>query len=255
MQANKVALVSGAATGIGRACALSLAAAGFTIAANYRSKAQEADALVTELAANFTAGEAHQSFQADVSDPAQADALISSVMGTYGRVDVLVNAAGMFSNQDIFSPDFSAWTSAWERSMRINLHAPVNLAFLAAQQMIKQRSGAIINISSRGAFRGEPTAPAYGAAKAGLNSASQSLAVALAPHGISVFAIAPGWIETPMASPRINGVNAAEILAGIPLGRVGRPEEIANLVAFLAGENTEYFTGAVFDANGASYLR
>ena len=255
MQANKIALVSGAATGIGRACALSLAAAGFTIAANYRSKAQEADALVTELAANFAAGEAHKSFYADVSDPAQAGALISSVMETYGRVDVLVNAAGMFSNQDVFSPDFSAWTSAWERSMRTNLHAPVNLAFLAAQQMIKQRSGAIINITSRGAFRGEPTAPAYGAAKAGLNSASQSLAVALAPHGISVFAIAPGWVETPMASPRINGVNATDIRTGIPLGRVGRPEEIANLVAFLAGENTAYFTGAVFDANGASYLR
>ncbi len=255
MHACKVALISGAATGIGRACALSLAAAGFTIAANYRSKAQEADELVQQLTADFPSAAPHQSFQADVSEPAEATVLLSNVMQVYGRVDVLVNAAGMFSNQDIFSPDFTAWISAWERSLRINLHAPVNLAFLAAQQMIKQRSGTIINITSRGAFRGEPTAPAYGTAKAGLNSASQSLAVALAPHGISVFAIAPGWIETPMASPRINGANAAEIRAGIPLGRVGKPEEIANLVAFLAGENTQYFTGAIFDANGASYLR
>jgi len=255
MHINKVALLSGAATGIGRACALSLAAAGFTIAANYRSKAQEADALLKELAADSASAEPHRGFQADVSEPAEAAALLSTVLEVYGRVDVLVNAAGMFSNQDIFSSDFDAWTSGWERSLQVNLHAPVNLAFLAAQQMIRQRSGTIINITSRGAFRGEPTAPAYGAAKAGLNSASQSMAVALAPHGISVFAIAPGWIETPMASPRINGANAADIRAGIPLGRVGRPEEIANLVAFLAGDNTEYFTGAVFDANGASYLR
>ncbi len=252
---NKVALVTGAASGIGRACASSLAAAGFTIAANYRSKAQEADNLITELAAGLAEGAPHQCFQADLSEPAEAAVLLSRVMQVYGRVDVLVNAAGMFSNQDVFSPDFDAWTAGWERSMRVNLHAPVNLAFLAAQQMIKQGSGTIINITSRGAFRGEPTAPAYGAAKAGLNSASQSLAVALAPHGISVFAIAPGWIETPMASPRINGANAAEIRAGIPLGRVGKPEEIANLVAFLAGDNTQYLTGAIFDANGASYLR
>jgi 3-oxoacyl-[acyl-carrier protein] reductase len=255
MHDNKVALLSGAATGIGRACALSLAAAGFTIAANFRSKSQEADDLIRELAERFTANGPHQSFQADVSDPAQAESLIARVMETYGRVDVLVNAAGMFSNQDIFSPDFAAWTSSWQDSLRVNLHAPVNLAYLAAQQMIRQGSGTIINITSRGAYRGEPTAPAYGAAKAGLNSASQSLAVALAPHGISVFAIAPGWVETPMASPRINGANAADIRAGIPLGRVGRPDEIANLVTFLAGDNTQYLTGAVFDANGASYLR
>ena len=270
MPNNKIALVTGAATGIGRACALSLAAAGFTIAANYRSKPQEANALVRELATRHADGNGfskgtdlahptdsphHQCFQADLSESEEAADLVDKVLQAYGRIDVLVNAAGMFSNQDVFSPDFDAWAAGWEHSLRINLHAPVNLAFLTARQMIKQGSGTIVNITSRGAFRGEPTAPAYGAAKAGLNSASQSLAVALAPHGISVFAIAPGWIETPMASPRINGANAAEIRAGIPLGRVGKPEEIANLVVFLAGDNTEYFTGAIFDANGASYLR
>ncbi len=250
MSEKKIALVTGAATGIGKACALSLAKAGFTIALNYRSKEKEAAACLQELA-----GDGHQLFKADIADKAQAQALVANTVAAFKRIDVLVNAAGAFTNQDIFSEDYSAWTDSWEKSLRVNLLAPVNLAHLVAQAMLAQKRGKIINITSRGAFRGEPTAPAYGASKSALNSASQSLAVALAPHGICVYAIAPGWTETPAASPRINGDNAKEIRAGIPLGRVGKPSEIGNLVAFLAGEETDYLTGAIFDANGASYLR
>ncbi len=131
----------------------------------------------------------------------------------------------------------------------------MNLAFCAAQQMLRQKSGTIVNITSRGAFRGEPDAPAYGASKAGLNSASQSLAKALAPHGISVFAIAPGWVQTPLAAPFLESTAGDSIRTQSPLNRVGKPEEVAHLVSFLAGGGTEYLTGAIIDMNGASYFR
>jgi len=168
---------------------------------------------------------------------------------------VLVNAAGQFTPQDIRATDFSQWQAAWQHSLALNLQAPVNLAFLVANAMMTQGSGKIINITSRGAFRGEPTAPAYGAAKSGLNSASQSLALALGPHGIHVYAVAPGWTETPAASPRIRTAGWQDVAAQSPLGRIGKPEEIGGLVAYLAGDNTAYLTGAIIDANGASYLR
>jgi len=250
MTDRKVALVTGAASGIGRASAIALAAAGFTIAVNYRSKKSEALALLDELA-----GDGHQAFAADVADAVDVARLVAEVLGAYQRLDVLVNAAGQFTPQDIKSGDYDEWQTAWQHSLQLNLMAPLNLAFQAARPMMKQGAGKIINITSRGAFRGEPTAPAYGAAKSGLNSATQSLALALGSHGICVYAIAPGWTETPAASPRIRNQGWDDVAAQSPLGRIGRPSEIGNLVAFLAGSETEYLTGAIIDANGASYLR
>lgn len=245
-----MALITGAATGIGRACALALADKGFAVAINYRSKLAEAQQLLAALP-----GSGHQILQADVADPAAAQQLISEINRRYGRLDVLVNAAGQFTPQSIHETDFTVWQQAWQRCLALNLQAPVNLAFLVAPLMKAQGGGRIVNITSRGAFRGEPTAPAYGAAKSALNSASQSLAQALAPAGICVFAVAPGWTETPAASPRIHAQGWEQVAAQSPLGRVGRPDEIGSLVAFLACDNTEYLTGAIIDANGASYLR
>ena len=250
MTGKQLALVTGAATGIGRACALALAEKGYSVAAVWRSQREAAESLLDELP-----GDGHALFQADVGQADAVQKLVAAVLAHYGRVDALVNAAGRFSNQAVDSADYGQWCQSWEDSLRVNLLGPVNLAQQVAQSMIAAGRGRIVNITSRGAFRGEPTAPAYGAAKSGLNSASQSLAVALAPHGISVFAVAPGWTETPQASPRIHGEREAEILADSPLGRVGSPDEIASLVAFLLSGNTEYLTGAIFDANGASYLR
>lgn len=250
MTDNKIALVTGAATGIGRACALALAKAGFTIAANYRSQEQA----VTELLEQLD-GADHQAFCADIAEADQAAMLVQTVLARYGRIDVLVNAAGQFTAQDVMGSDYSDWQAGWQRCLVLNLTAPMNLAFLVAKPMSAQGNGKIINITSRGAFRGEPTAPAYGAAKSGLNSASQSLAVALGPQGIHVYAVAPGWTETPAASPRIRKAGWDDVAAQSPLGRIGRPSEIGHLVAFLAGEETAYLTGAIIDANGASYLR
>lgn len=250
MLEKRIALVTGAASGIGRACALALAEAGFIVAANYRCQKPQIDELLKELE-----GQDHCALQADVAVAAQSAQLISDVVKRYGRLDVLVNAAGQFTAQDVAGTDFEEWQAAWQHSLALNLQAPVNLAFNAAKPMAAQGSGKIINITSRGAFRGEPTAPAYGAAKSGLNSASQSLAVALGPLGIHVYAVAPGWTETPAASPRIRKAGWDDVAAQSPLGRIGRPAEIGKLVAFLAGDDTGYLTGAIIDANGASYLR
>jgi NAD(P)-dependent dehydrogenase (short-subunit alcohol dehydrogenase family) len=120
---------------------------------------------------------------------------------------------------------------------------------------MKGRGGRIINVSSRGAFRGEPNSPAYGASKAGLNSLAQSLARALAPHGIAVSAVAPGFVATDMASEHLKPPRGDEIRAQSPFGRVAEPEEIAAAVLYLASERAEWASGAVLDLNGASYLR
>jgi 3-oxoacyl-[acyl-carrier protein] reductase len=250
MTTDKVALVTGAATGIGRACALALAQKGFRLALNYRSRQVDAEELLRMLP-----GQGHILLQADVADPRAAQQMVDQLAGAFGRIDVLVNAAGQFTPQDIAGRDFEGWQQAWQRCLALNLQAPVNLAFLTAPMMKAQGAGRIINITSRGAFRGEPTAPAYGAAKSALNSASQSLAQALGPHGICVYAVAPGWTETPAAVPRIRAQGWDGVAAQSPLGRIGRADEIASLVAFLASDNAEYLTGAIIDANGASYLR
>jgi 3-oxoacyl-[acyl-carrier protein] reductase len=247
---SKVALVTGAASGIGRACAVSLARSGYRIAVGYRSRQDDATALIAELD-----GDGHALFQCDVTDAAQSEQLVQNVLKQFGRVDVLVNAAGQFTRQDIAGGDFEQWQQQWSACLHLNLTAPMNLAFLVARTMIAQRSGKIVNITSRGAFRGEPNAPAYGAAKSGLNSASQSLAQALGQYGIHVYAVAPGWTETPSASPRIKAAGWDDIAAQSPLGRIGQPSEIGDLVAYLCSDNTAYLTGAIIDANGASYLR
>jgi len=121
--------------------------------------------------------------------------------------------------------------------------------------MLNINGGKIINITSRGAFRGEPEAPAYGASKAGQNAMSQSLAKALAPFNIYVYAVAPGWVETDMSTEFLAGPEGENILKQSPLGRIAKPEEIASAVLFLASKDADYMTGSIIDINGASYLR
>jgi NAD(P)-dependent dehydrogenase (short-subunit alcohol dehydrogenase family) len=129
------------------------------------------------------------------------------------------------------------------------------VSFCAMQHMKAQGGGRIVNVSSRGAFRGEPNAPAYAASKAGLNALSQSMAKALAPHSIFVCVVAPGYVETDMSVTHLSGPGGDAIRNESPLGRVATPEEVANAVVFLASEGTDYLTGCVVDINGASYLR
>jgi NAD(P)-dependent dehydrogenase (short-subunit alcohol dehydrogenase family) len=180
---------------------------------------------------------------------------VEEVLDAMGRIDVLVNNAGMFALHQIAEVGFDAWVNAWERTLNTNLLGTAHVTYWAAQAMIRQGKGKIVNITSRGAFRGEPDAPAYGASKAGMNAMSQSLAKALAPHNIMVYAIAPGWVATDMATPYLEGPEGDEVRNQSPLGRIADPDEIARTVLFLASEGTDYLTGCIIDVNGASYLR
>lgn len=250
MTENKIAVITGAATGIGRACAERLAKDGYSIVASYRTKEKE----ITDLLKTLN-GSTHFKFKGDISDPDIARNLIEFAASKFNRIDVLVNAAGVYEEHEISRVSYEEWNRSWTKNLSVNLVAPMNLAFCASKHMIKNGHGKIINISSRGAFRGEPDAPAYGASKSALNSASQSLAKALGVHGIYVYSIAPGWVDTPMASSQVHGVAGDEIRSQSPLSRVGKPSEIAHIVSFLANDGAEYLTGAIIDANGASFFR
>jgi len=170
-------------------------------------------------------------------------------------VDVLVNNAGIFEYHRVREGDYAAWQTAWSATLSANLIGPANLSFLAARAMLTVGSGRIINISSRGAFRGEPDAPAYGASKAGLNALGQSLAKTLAPDNVLVFTVAPGWVDTDMAADAMTTPMGRKVLEDIPLGRLATADEIAACVRFLATDAPPSMTGCIIDANGGSYLR
>jgi 3-oxoacyl-[acyl-carrier protein] reductase len=248
---DTVALVTGASRGIGRATARLFAEAGASVVVHYASNAAAAQ----ETLSGLDGPGRHLAVQADLGDPAQARALVARTVAELGRVDVLVNNAGIYERQPVLETGDAEWLEIWRRTLDTNLLGPATLAHAVAPHMVRQGGGRIVNVSSRGAFRGEPTHPAYGASKAGLNSLSQSLAKALAPHNVFVTAVAPGYVETDMALPYLHGPKGDEIRADIPLGRVATPEEVARLIVFLATPGTESMTGAVVDVNGASYLR
>ena len=247
---GKIILVTGASRGIGRAIAIDLANSGAVIAVHYNQNSDEARTTLGLLKSNE-----HFLVQGDFSDSQSALKVITEVESKAKRLDVLVNNAGIFYETDFKNISYKEWQDTWEETLQTNLISPVNLSFLAAKSMIKSGGGKIISITSRGAYRGEPNASYYGASKAGLNSFSQSMAKKLAPHNIFVYAIAPGFVDTDMASSYLEGEQGKEIRAQSPLNRVARSEEIASLVTYLCGDNTEYMTGSVIDINGASYLR
>lgn len=247
---NQVALVTGGSRGIGKVISQMLAEAGATVVINYRSNKAAADETLASLA-----GDRHMAVQADMGNPADLEKLIDTIISTYGQIDVLINNAGIFEDHPILDTSFEDWQSAWQHTLHVNLMGPANLIFLAAQHMAKQGGGRVVNVSSRGAFRGEPESPAYGASKAGMNAMGQSLAKKLAPHNIFVHTVAPGFVETDMAEEALKGESGIALRSQSPLNRVARPDEVARTVLFLAAEGTEFLTGCIVDVNGASYLR
>jgi len=252
------ALVTGASRGIGRAIAGMLAARGVRVALHYHSNEAAAKEAREQMA-----GDGHLLCSADLADPAATLRLWRDVVLALGRIDVLVNNAGIFFDHPPLTTDFAAWEAAWQRTIGANLLGPANLSLLAAQAMAAQPEsqdpvwgrGRIVNISSRGAFRGEPDSPAYGASKAGLNSLSQSLAKALAARAVYVYCLAPGFVETDMAAGHLAGPGGADILAQHPLGRITLPDEVARTAVFCALDAPAAMTGSIIDVNGASYLR
>lgn len=252
------ALVTGASRGIGAAIATALAARGVRVAVHYNVNRAGAEASLAQLA-----GDGHAAVAADLADGAAVARLWQSASAAFGAIDILVNNAGIYFNHPPLGCDYLAWRAAWQQTLDTNLHGPANLSLLAAQAMAARPAplgrgfgrGRIVNISSRGAFRGEPNSPAYAASKAGLNALSQSLAWALAPQQVYVYCLAPGWVETGMATGNLAGPEGGAIRAQHPLGRVTQPQEVADAAVYCALDAPPAMTGSIIDVNGASYLR
>ena len=247
---NKNVLVTGSSRGIGRAIALQFAESGARVVIHYHKNRQAAERTVADLP-----GGPHLLVQADVSDPSSVRGMVDTTLNAMERIHVLVNNAGIFREYPIVELTYELWQEQWERTIRTNLLGPANISFCLIRHMIEQGGGRIVNVSSRGAFRGEPDAPDYGASKAGLNSLSQSMARALAPYNVFVYVVAPGFVDTEMTGEMLSGPNGDAIRSQSPLGRAALPEEVGRTVAFLASEGAEYLTGCIVDVNGASYLR
>lgn len=247
---NKTVLITGGSRGIGRATAEAFAQAGAKVAINFVKNSQAARDCIEALA-----GEGHIAIKADISNAGAAQHLVKETVKEFGRLDILVNNAGVHTVHPIDNCTYQQWQSAWQKAISINLVGAANVSYCAAQQMIQQGGGRIVNVSSRGAFRGEPDQPAYGASKAGMNAMSQSLAQALAKYHVFVGVVAPGFVETDLAKDILAGPRGEGIRQQSPLGRVARPAEVARGVLFLASEGSEFMTGAILDINGASYLR
>jgi 3-oxoacyl-[acyl-carrier protein] reductase len=247
---SRAVLVTGASRGIGAAIAREFAAAGDRVAVHYGASRERAEAVAASLA-----GEGHVVAGADLADPEAVGAMVDRAAEALGGVDVLVNNAGVFMHHPIDDTTYEEWQRAWSDTLAVNLVGAANVTWCAVRHMIAAGGGRIVNVSSRGAFRGEPTQPAYGASKAALIAFGQSLARALGPHRIAVTTVAPGWTETDMAADSLSGPRGDAIRAESPLGRVATPEDVARAVLYLASPEAEMASGAVLDVNGASYLR
>jgi 3-oxoacyl-[acyl-carrier protein] reductase len=247
---SRAVLVTGASRGIGAAVAREFAAAGDRVAVHYGASRDRAEEVAASLA-----GEGHVVAGADLADPEAVRAMVDRAAEALGGVDVLVNNAGVFMHHPIDDTTYEEWQRAWSDTLAVNLVGAANVTWCAVRHMIAAGGGRIVNVSSRGAFRGEPTQPAYGASKAALIAFGQSLARALGPHRIAVTTVAPGWTETDMAADSLSGPRGDAIRAESPLGRVATPEDVARAVLYLASPEAEMASGSVLDVNGASYLR
>ena len=239
---RRAALVTGGGRGIGRAVCLALAAAGFDVAVNYAASAAAAEQTAADCRA---LGVQAVALQADVTDPAACQALVDTAAKTFGRLDVLVNNAGVTADKLILrmqEEDFDKVISA-------NLKGAFFCCKAACKLMMRQRYGRIVNISSVVGLHGNAGQSNYAASKAGLIGLTKSLAKEFAARGVTVNAVAPGFIGTDMTNAMTDAAKQAAV-ASIPAGRIGAPEDVANAVAFLASENAAYITGQVLCVDG-----
>lgn len=249
-------LITGSSRGVGAATARAFAGAGDRVVVHYRAAQDEARGVLDSLP-----GTGHALVRADIADPDEVQRLAAEAVDALGRVDVLVNNAGVFSDHRIIDVSYDDWVRSWQSTLATNLMGPANLTWCIARQMAAVPpaaglpSGRIVNVGSRGAYRGEPNVPAYGASKAGLHAFGQSMAIALAPAGISVVSLAPGFIATDMAAARLDSPGGDAIREQSPFNRVASAEEVAQALLMLADPRAEWASGAVVDFNGASHLR
>jgi 3-oxoacyl-[acyl-carrier protein] reductase len=243
-------LVTGGSRGIGAAVAREFAAAGDRVAVHYGASREAAFEVADSLP-----GDGHVVVGADLSDPEAVRAMVAEAAEGLGGVEVLVNNAGVFTPHPITETTYEEWQRAWHDTLAVNLLGAANATWCVVPHMIEAGGGRIVNVSSRGAFRGEPRSPAYGASKAAIVAFGQSLARALGPHRIAVTTVAPGWTDTDMAADTLDGPRGDEIRAESPLGRVASAEDVARAVLYLASPEAEMASGTVIDVNGASFLR
>jgi NAD(P)-dependent dehydrogenase (short-subunit alcohol dehydrogenase family) len=241
-------LVTGGSRGIGAAIARRFAADGYRVALHFHASPDAAAEVLASLP-----GTGHVAVCADLRDPEAISRMVEEAAEALGGIDVLVNNAGVFFAHPIDEVDFDTWLEAWRQTLDINLLAPALVSWHAVRHM--GPGGRIINVGSRGAFRGEPQSPAYGASKAGVAALGQSLAKYLGARGIAVTTVAPGFVATDMATEAMEGEGGVVRRSESPFGRIAEPDEIAAAIAFLASAEAEWVSGGILDLNGASYLR
>jgi 3-oxoacyl-[acyl-carrier protein] reductase len=244
---GKSALVTGGARGIGRATCLLLARAGASIAVNYRVESPSANLLIDEIEA---AGGDAFALSADISKRPEAEMMVDETVSRFGAIDILVNNAGIWRS----SPIEEMSDGEWDEMIAVNLTGTFNCVRAAVPAMKEARSGRIINIASTAGQRGESFSSHYAATKGGVISLTKSLAVELAPFGILVNCVAPGWVVTDMTRDDLLGARRESILQTIPLARAGTPEEIAGAVLYLASELSTFVTGEILNVNGGAVL-
>jgi len=243
----KIALVTGAAKGIGRAIALALARDGFGVAVHYRASQPEAEATVAAIRAG---GGTAELFQADLADAAQAEALVKAVTEKLGPIHTFVSNAGILKGNLIAFTKFEEWREV----MTANLDAAFLLTKAVAKTLVRQKAGRIIYISSDAGLMGDLMRAAYSASKAGLFGLSKTAARELAASRVTVNAVAPGIVSTDMTAD-IPETRRAKQLAAIPLGRFGTPEEVAGVVRFLASDDAAWITGQILCVDGGLCMR
>lgn len=248
MTSGRAVLVTGASRGIGAAVAHAFAVAGDRVAVHHGRSRDAAERVLAALP-----GDGHVLAPADITDPEAVRSMVDGAAQALGGIDVLVNNAGIFTPHPVGSTTYEQWQAGWSQTLGVNLVGAANVTWCALQHM--SDGGRIVNVGSRGAFRGEPDQPAYGASKAGLTAFGQSLARALGPRRISVTTVAPGFVDTEMAAPKMVGEEGVRRRAESPLNRIATVEDVAAAVLFLASPQAEFATGTVLDVNGASYLR
>ncbi|MEV5509959.1 SDR family NAD(P)-dependent oxidoreductase [Streptomyces orinoci] len=255
-QSRPRALVTGASrpTGIGAAIATALAARGAAVAVHCRTDTEAGEAVTRSLP-----GDGHLTVTGDLTDPGTVSRVVEEAIDGLGGLDILVNNSGIYREHPIGTTSYAQWQRMWQDHLNVNLLAAANTTWCVVNHLLHRpegpAGGRIIMIGSRGAYRGEPDVPAYGAGKAGLHALAQSLAVSLGPHRIAVAALAVGFTRTDLTAPLLDDPATARfVLAQHPLGRIADPAEIASAVAWFTSPEAEFATGAVLHLNGGSYL-
>lgn len=239
---NKTALVTGASKGIGRSIALKYAEQGANVAFTYLSSVEQGQALEAELAAK---GVKAKGYRSDASDFAQADKLIADVIADFGSLDILVNNAGITMDNLLLRMN----EEAWDRVINVNLKSCFNTVKAATKQMMKQKSGSIINMTSVVGLKGNAGQANYSASKAGIIGFTKSVALELGSRGVRSNAIAPGFIETEMTG-KLDEKTVQSWRDAIPLRRGGSPDDVADACVFLGSDMSAYITGQVIQVDG-----